>query len=68
LKLIGKLLIASQNAQNLHFVEGNKFKNTVTFLIRTEIIEREDKEEPHIKFISRDGLSKAILKIEDAVK
>jgi hypothetical protein len=35
---------------------------------RTEITEGKDSEEPHIKFLSRDGLSRAILKIEDAVK
>jgi hypothetical protein len=27
-----------------------------------------NKEDPHYKFLSRDGLGKAVLKIEDAVK
>ena len=48
---------------------GHRSLNSTNFgYFRTEIKDGDDNEEPHIKFFSRDGLSKAILKIEDAVE
>jgi hypothetical protein len=44
--------------------------NKCALIFRIEIEENssESDKEPHYKFLTRDGLSKAVLKIEDAVK